>query len=268
MVSTSRSKQLVQLVALTTGLLWFSWTEAATVLVTGANRGIGLEFSKQYAAKGWKVIATHRRPENPATLKALSAKYPASVVIERLDVQDHAMIEDLAKKFEGEPIDLLINNAGIFGSLTNRQEQMFGTLDHTLFDSFMHTNVLGPIKISEAFLENIKASDRKQIVIVSATAGSFALNSRNPYPGGYFYKASKAALNIAFVSLAKDTKRFGITVTILSPGQVKVEKLADHTIPGQISPEESISGMIRVIESQMPTASGRFFDYKGKSRQW
>jgi NAD(P)-dependent dehydrogenase (short-subunit alcohol dehydrogenase family) len=138
---------------------------AQTVLITGANQGIGLEFAKEYAARGWTVIATHRRSTTPEELAELAAKYPKKVRVERMDVTDAPQIEALGAKLKGVPIDVLLNNAGLVrtdpidkpGGNTN---QMFGTLDYKLLDEFIHTNVAGPLKICETFIGNVRASRR------------------------------------------------------------------------------------------------------------
>ncbi len=131
---------------------------AETVLITGSNQGIGLEFARQYAARGWQVIATHRRENTPETLARLAREYP-KVRVERMDVTDHGQIEALAAKLDGEPIDLLLHNAALirFAPINDPEGnagQMFGTLDYEHFDRFMRTNVAGPLKITEAFIEH------------------------------------------------------------------------------------------------------------------
>jgi len=241
--------------------------QAETVLITGANRGIGLEFSRQYAAKGWTVIATHRRTETPDSLTELLSAYPGTVRVERMDVTDLAMIDAVAQKYRGQPIDILINNAAIVGALSYNQQQIFGQLDHDLFDVFMRTNVRGPLKISEAFLENIKSGTLKRIIMVSSLAGSIS-SGQGKRPGRIYYKTSKAALNMAMTSIATATKDDGIIVVALHPGGVKVEKLKDYDLPGFIEPEESISSMVRVIAELTPAQSGVFLDYTGRTLPW
>jgi NAD(P)-dependent dehydrogenase (short-subunit alcohol dehydrogenase family) len=239
-----------------------SVTQADTVLITGANSGIGLEFSKQYAARGWTVIATHRRAQVPATLAALAGKYD-SVTVETMDVTDHAQIDALAQKLAGTPIDLLINNAGITGDFTKPTPQSFGTLAHDQFESFMRTNALGPIKITEAFRSNVIASKGKKIVAISSLAGSFGAGSGG-MPGGYWYKASKAALNMLMINAARDLKPEGVILALLSPGTVRVEKIAEASFPGLLEKEESIAGMIQVIDSLTLKDSGSFLRYNGE----
>ena len=261
-------KNFNRIVSLTIVLLsGIQLVQAETVLITGANRGIGLEFSKQYAAKGWTVIATHRRTETPDSLNELLSTYPDTVIIERMDVADLAMIDAVAQKHRGQPIDILINNAAIVGALSYMQQQIFGQLDHDLFDPFMHTNVRGPLKISEAFLKNVKSSTLKRIVMVSSLAGSIS-SGPGKRPGRIYYKTSKAALNMATTTIATATKDDGIIVVVLHPGGVKVEKLKEFDLPDFIEPEESISGMMRVIAELTPAQSGAFLDYKGKILPW
>jgi len=153
----------------------------ATVLITGANSGLGLELTKQYAAKGWTVIATHRRAEMPESLTAVIAEHP-SVQVEHMDVANIDEVEALAAKLESVPIDVLINNAGIYsdrsvceGDETCRGEggtQSFGNMDYALFDTIMAVNVRGPLVVSENFIDNVRASEQKKLVSISSTNGS------------------------------------------------------------------------------------------------
>jgi NAD(P)-dependent dehydrogenase (short-subunit alcohol dehydrogenase family) len=237
-------------------------SHADTVFITGANSGIGLEFSKQYAARGWTVIATHRRAETPESLAALSERFE-QVLVERMDVTDHASIDALAAKLADMPIDLLINNAGITGDFTKPTPQSFGTLAHEQFDSFMRTNALGPVKVTEAFRSNVIASQGKKVVAISSLAGSFGAGSGG-MPGGYWYKASKAALNMFMLNVARDLKPEGVVVALLSPGTVRVEKIADARFPGLLEPEDSIAGMIKVIDSLTLNDAGSFLRYNGE----
>ena len=145
---------------------------AQTVLITGANSGIGLEFAKQYAAKGWDVIATHRRDETPESLVELIAQYP-NVRAERMDVTSRDEIYALAEKLKGQPIDILVNNAGLFLIGADWHEnaevegQAFGTFDWAQFDAFVTTNIRGPMMVTEAFIEHVKASEQKKIINIS-----------------------------------------------------------------------------------------------------
>jgi NAD(P)-dependent dehydrogenase (short-subunit alcohol dehydrogenase family) len=240
---------------------------ADTVLITGANSGIGLEFARQYAALGWRVIASHRHPEVPESLAKLAAAHPENVRVERMDVTDHGMIAEVAAKYRREPIDVLINNAAIVGALDHVEDQMFGKLDYALFDVFMRTNVAGPLKVSEAFLENVRSSRQKKIVAITSLAGSFQAAAVNR-PGRIYYKASKAALNMAMTSVAAATRDAGIIVVSIHPGGVKVEKLARFDLPDFIEPKVSIASMIRVIDGLKPEQSGAFLNYTGERLPW
>ena len=127
--------------------------EIGTVFITGANRGIGLEFTKQYLERGWTVIATARKPEKAEDLKQLEIQYPDYLSIEQLDVTDHERIDALAKELEGQPIDLLLNNAGISGYIP---DQIFGRLDYDSFEQVLAVNTVAPLKMAEAFYPHIK----------------------------------------------------------------------------------------------------------------
>ncbi len=251
-------------------LVLMSAVGAQTVLITGSNRGIGLEFAKQYAGKGWTVIATHRRDSTPDTLGELESQYE-NVRAERLDVTDHASVDALAAKLAGMPIDVLVNNAGITGDFTRPRPQTLGTLDYDMAAHFFRTNALGALKVSEAFLDHVVASDQKKIVAVSSLAGSFEGDSGGK-GGIYWYRASKAALNMMMVGVAADTKTEGVTVALLSPGMVKVEKVAEMVdrggLKGFIEPRESIAGMIEVIANLTPEDSGAFIRYNGEPQRF
>ena len=149
-------KTRLALVVLVWGLCITS-VRADTVLVTGSNRGIGLEFVKQYAARGWTVIATARTPEAATELAAVAAKF-SLVRIERLDVLDGAGIQALALKYEGTPIDVLINNAGLLGDLAR---QSLGALDYSEFQNVMGVNSYGPLAVSDAFRKHVASSRQK-----------------------------------------------------------------------------------------------------------
>jgi NAD(P)-dependent dehydrogenase (short-subunit alcohol dehydrogenase family) len=249
---------------------------ADTVLITGANQGIGLEFAKEYAAKGWTVIATHRRTTTPEELAQLAAKYP-KVRVERMDVTDAAQIEALGAKLKGVPIDILLSNAGLVrtdpidkpGGNTN---QMFGTLDYKLLDDFIHTNVAGPLKISETFIENVKASRQKKIVAISSAAASVSvppfMPNGSPVPDHYWYRISKAALNSAMRLLSAQFKDAGVTVVMFHPGGVQVESFGNVKLPGFVPPEEAVGKMIKTIDGLTIKDTGRFLDNDGKDHPW
>ncbi|HEU4627634.1 MAG TPA: SDR family oxidoreductase [Steroidobacteraceae bacterium] len=249
---------------------------ADTVLITGASQGIGLEFAKQYAARGWTVIATHRRARVPEELAKLAARYPL-VRVERMDVANRAEIEALGARLRGVPIDLLLNNAGLVRTAPLDQpggntDQMFGTLDYELLDDFIHTNVAGPLKIAETFVENVKASRQKKIVAISSAAGCVSvppfMPNGSPVPDHYWYRISKAALNNAMRLLAAQLASAGVTVVMFHPGGVQVESFGALQIPGFVPPAVAIARMIETIAGLRLEDSGRFLQTDGTDHPW
>ena len=237
-----------------------------TVLVTGANRGIGFEFVRQYAGKGWRVIAGVRDPDRAEDLQTLAAGLDA-IDIEKLDVASVPSIDALAAKLAGQPVDVLINNAGIFGEFA---DQAFGALDFDQFDTFMRTNALGPLKMCEAFVPHVRAGRARKMVSITSQAGSFGLDSGG-LPGMYFYKSSKAAQNMIMRNVANDVKAHGIVVCILSPGMVNTagdDIPPERRFPGLIEPPESIQGMIGVIDRLTMEDTGSFIRYSGEPQPW
>ena len=162
----------ISIVILFVSNLWFdgvfqpAHAQNPTVLVTGSNRGIGLEFVKQYAAEGWFVIATTRRPFQADQLQQL-ARNNNNITIEKLDVTSDEHLKTLAEKYKQRPIDVLINNAGVSGDFRG-PGQHFGSLDYTTVATFMSVNVVGPIRVAEAFYENVKMSRQKKIIAITA----------------------------------------------------------------------------------------------------
>jgi NAD(P)-dependent dehydrogenase (short-subunit alcohol dehydrogenase family) len=249
----------------------FSGTDAQTVLVTGANSGIGLEFTKQYAAKGWTVIATHRRDTTPETLLEVMQQYP-NVRAERMDVTSKEQVDALAAKLKDTPIDILLNNAGLFLLGEDWHEnaeaagQAFGTFDWDQFDAFVATNIRGPIMVAEAFVEHVKASEQKKIINISSENGR--VTGQVYCCGLYWYRMSKAALNKLMRQLAVELKREGMIVVLFDPGAVRVEKQATFDFPGMVETDVTVRGMIEVAEQLRLIDSGRFLRYDGVDSPW
>jgi NAD(P)-dependent dehydrogenase (short-subunit alcohol dehydrogenase family) len=270
------NKILTRLLLILTLLAAAGGACAQTVLITGANQGIGLEFAKEYAARGWTVIATHRRTSTPEELAKLAAQYP-KVRIERMDVTDPAQIAALGAKLKGLPIDILLNNAGLVRTEPvnkpgGNANQKFGTLDYKLLDDFIHTNVAGPLMIAETFIGNVKASRQKKIIAISSAAGSVSvppfMPNGSPVPDHYWYRISKAALNSAMVLLSAQFKNDGVTVVMFHPGGVQVESFGEDKLPGFVPPPEAVGKMIRTIDGLTLKDSGRFLDNDGKDHPW
>ena len=226
----------------------------ATVLITGANRGLGLEFCKQYADEGWDVLACCRNPETADKL----ADIPQVRVLP-LDVSDFAQIDKLAAQLQDTAIDVLINNAGIYGDSPRRS---FGQLDYAAWTQTLTINTQAPVKMAEAFLPHLQRGDKKMLVSISSQMGSIADNGSG---GSIVYRTSKAALNAAMKSIAIDLAEQGIGVLILHPGWVKTDMGGPN---GLIDSKESVAGMRQVIARFTLAQSGGFLKYDGSSLPW
>jgi NAD(P)-dependent dehydrogenase (short-subunit alcohol dehydrogenase family) len=224
---------------------------AATVLITGANRGLGLEFARQYAADGWNVIATARSPERAGDLKALPVEVAA------LDVTDPGSVDALAKSLEGRKIDLLINNAGIFPRVRGIEEIDFEDYSRTLA-----VNTVGPVRVTRALLPNLRAGEMKTIVNITSRLGSIALTDNGVF---YGYRESKAALNMFTRTLANELKPEGFTCLTIHPGWVQTDMGGANA---NLTPEESISGMRAVIADKGPEDTGTYWSYGGEEVPW
>jgi NAD(P)-dependent dehydrogenase (short-subunit alcohol dehydrogenase family) len=229
-----------------------------TAFITGASRGIGLEFVRQYAEAGWNVLACCRRPGEAHQLSEIAARWQGRVRVCRLDVADQGQLHSLSSELEGEAIDLLINNAGIYGP----RHDGFGSVDTGAWTEVMRVNTLAPLKVAEAFIEQVARSSRRLIVTISSLMGSISDNGSGGY---YIYRASKAAVNMVNKSMAIDLRGRGITCVVLNPGWVKT----DMGGPGaDLAPRESVAGMRAVIESLKAEHSGRFFHHDGEELPW
>jgi NAD(P)-dependent dehydrogenase (short-subunit alcohol dehydrogenase family) len=256
-----------------------SAASAETVLITGANSGLGLEFTKQYAAKGWNVIATHRRRALPETLAEVVSQYP-NVRVETLDVTDVAQARALAAHLADVAIDVLINNAGIYNDRSgcaagdedcpgDWSTQSFGRMNFELLDTIMAVNIKGPLVVSEAFYSHVKAGTLKKIVAISSSNGTITGELPNPGPGATFYRMSKAALNREMQIVAASVKPDGVTVVILNPGPTLTERQSYlRGNPIMIEASFTVENMIRTIERTTLEESGRFWRYDGVPEAW
>ncbi|MEX1993241.1 MAG: SDR family oxidoreductase [Steroidobacteraceae bacterium] len=228
------------------------------VLVTGANRGLGLEFVRQYAADGWQVFAACRAPDAAGDLQLLAAESGGRIRVLEMDVTDTASVRKAADKLKGEAIDLLLNNAGVGGP----PGQQLGSLDYAAWAKVLDANSLGPMRVVEAFLDNVAKSRQKRIVTITSGMGSIADNASG---GRYAYRSSKAAVNMVMKSLAVDLAPRGITCIVMNPGWVRTDMGGPG---GKISPAESISAMRSVIAALKPEDTGKFLNYTGRSFPW
>lgn len=230
----------------------------STVLVTGANRGLGLEFARQYAADRWRVFAGCRDPAAATALGQLAAASGGKVRVLALDVTDGAGVRAAAQSLAGEPVDVLINNAGV-GAPKN---QRLGNLDYAAWARVLDANTMGPMRVVEAFLENVAAGGERKIVTLTSAMGSIADNASG---GSYAYRSSKAAVNIVMKSLSIDLAPRGITCVVVHPGWVRTDMGGPG---GKLDPPESVAALRRLIAGLRPQDTGRFFNYDGKPYPW
>jgi len=241
--------------------------ETGTVLVSGSNRGIGLAMVKNYADRGWTIIATARKPDKAIDLKNLAAEHPDQIRIEQMDLLDHASIEALAKSLDGMPIDVLLNNAAFMGE---PNDQTIGAFDYELAERVHAINVTGTLKMIETLLPNVEASKQKIIVGISSTQGSIASLRE---PGIVFYKMSKAALNMGLRAQSRALKKRGVTVAIVSPGAVDTEMMNLALDRAGVkfkllTTAQSAEAVINVIGQYKIKNTGVFMSHDGKELPW
>jgi NAD(P)-dependent dehydrogenase (short-subunit alcohol dehydrogenase family) len=222
----------------------------STVLITGAARGLGLDFVKQYAARGWKVHACARSPES---LKEVAG----DVHLYKLEVTDYGAVKALASELKGEAIDVLICNAGVSGSEAGE----LGRIDPKVWRDTFEVNALAPLMMAEAFVEQVAASKDRKLIAISSRLGSITHNDG----ARYAYRASKTALNMEWQSLSKDTAAKGLICVVLHPGWVQTDmggQAATLTIA------QSVPSMVKVIDGLKPADNGRFLNYDGTELPW
>lgn len=224
-----------------------------SLLITGANRGIGLAFVRSYAADGWQVHACCRHPDKAKDLKAIDG----AVTCHKLDVTDGLQVASLAREMADTAFDILINNAGIYGQRTG-----FGETDYDEWLEVFKVNSLAPMRLAERFVEHVERSERKLIVNISSRMGSIGSNDRG---GRYVYRSSKAALNMITKGLANDLAPRGITVICFHPGWVQTDMGGEDA---DISTTDSVAGMRKVIEGISSDDSGGFLNYDGSPIPW
>lgn len=221
-----------------------------TVLITGANRGLGLEFARQYVAAGWAVIATARNPATATELSALDVK------VLPLDVTQRDSIASLASALNGHGIDMLINNAGIFPRVNTLSE-----IDANDYERTLMVNTLGPALVTQALLENLRKGENKRIINITSQLASIENN------GGRFYgyRESKAALNMFTKTLGAELGPEGFIALAIHPGWVRTDMGGPSA---NLSPEESVTGMRAVIDNVTAEHNGTYHDYNGNQVPW
>jgi NAD(P)-dependent dehydrogenase (short-subunit alcohol dehydrogenase family) len=227
-----------------------------SIMITGANRGLGLEFARQYAADGWRIFAACRNPDAAADLRQLERT--SSVTIFPMDVADLHSVKRAAADFGNETIDILVNGAGIFG----KQSQKTGNVDYESWKQVLDVNTLGPLRVTEAFTDHVARSERKLVVTITSGMGSLTDNTSG---AAIPYRSSKAAVNMVMRSAAIDLAPRGIACVLVNPGWVKT----DMGGPGAaLTPMESVAALKRLIATLGPAQSGKFFNYDGREYAW
>ena len=230
-------------------------SENYQVLITGANRGLGLEFAKQYAQDGWQVLACCRAPQQASALQALASTH-GNIQILALDVANFAQIDTLAEQLKDYKIDVLINNAGIYPDSSSHEINTDDWLDAFTINS------ISPYKLATAFTPHIAKSRLKKIATLTSKMGSIDDNTSG---GSYIYRSSKAAANMVMKSLSIDLQPQGISVVTLHPGWVQTDMGGSNAL---INTQTSVAGMRQVIEYLNLNNTGRFIAYDGQPILW
>jgi NAD(P)-dependent dehydrogenase (short-subunit alcohol dehydrogenase family) len=229
-----------------------------TVMITGANRGLGFEFAKQYAAGGWRVFAACRQPTSADSLRLLAERSRGLVEVVTMDVTDLQSVKRAAAQVGDVAIDVLINSAGIAG----KPGQRAGSVDYESWASVLNVNTMGPLRVTETFIDHLARSERKLAVTITSGMGSVTDNTSG---GSIAYRSSKAAVNMVMRSVAIDFASRGVACVLVNPGWVKT----DMGGPGaSLTPTESVTALKRLIEILGPAQSGKFFNYDGQEYSW
>ena len=228
------------------------------VLITGASRGLGFELAKQYAVEGWRVIACCRKPEDAIALKKLAPSVRDMVSVVAMDVADNDTVRNAALTLKDVVVDILINSAGIAGV----PQQSTGKIDYASWARVLDVNTMGPLRVLEAFTDNLARSERRLVVTITSGMGSLADNTSG---GSIAYRSSKAAVNMVMRSAAIDLAPRGITCVLINPGWVKTDMGGPDAT---LSPQQSVSAMRRLIETLGPNDSGKFYNYDGREYPW
>ncbi len=229
-----------------------------TALITGANRGLGFAFAELYASSGWRVFACCRNPSKAERLLALAQQYPAMISLFQLDVTSASDLERLVKDLSLASIDVLINNAGVYGPSKLR----FGTVTEEPWLEVFRINTVGPLMVSQALITNVVTSQRRMIANISSHMGSIESNSEG---NAYIYRSCKAGLNAVTKSMAIDLAPQQVTVVALHPGWVQTD-MGGSEAP--TSPKESAAGLKRVLDYITLDESGSFFDLHSNEVPW
>ena len=229
----------------------------ATILITGTNRGLGLEFVQQYLQRGERVIATCRNPDESDALQELAASNPILSLLP-LEVSDAQSMAVFAEAIKDEAIDVFINNAGVYGP----RDANFGNVSGEDWEEVLKINSIAPILLTQLIIGSLRQGSEQKLVYITSKMGSIDDNRGG---GSYIYRSSKTALNSAVKSLSVDLADEGFSVALLHPGWVRTDMGGPN---GLIDAPESVSGMISVIDNLSAANSGQFFNYDGNVIPW
>jgi NAD(P)-dependent dehydrogenase (short-subunit alcohol dehydrogenase family) len=228
-----------------------------TILITGANRGIGLELSEQFAADGWTVLACCRNPADAEALLALASRYPA-IELYALDVTDYAQMSSLSAQLRDRSIDILLSNAGIYGP----RGANFGDVEAAAWREVFEVNSIAPMMLVQAFVEQVAASPQKLVAVISSKMGSIADNGSG---GSYIYRSSKTAVNQVVRNISIDLAGRGISVLSLHPGWVQTEMGGANA---ETSVGDSAAGLKAILQRAGPEQNGQFLEFNGAPIPW
>jgi NAD(P)-dependent dehydrogenase (short-subunit alcohol dehydrogenase family) len=228
-----------------------------TILITGANRGIGLELAASFAADQWQVLACCRNPADAGELQALSERSP-EIEVHALDVTDYEQMATLAGRLADRPIDILLGNAGIYGP----RGANFGGVDAAAWREVLEVNTIAPLMLVQAFVEQVAASQQRLVAVISSKMGSIGDNGSG---GSYIYRSSKTAVNQVVKCLSIDLAERGISAISLHPGWVQTDMGGSNA---EISTDTSVSGLKSILQSSGRAQSGQFIEYNGNRIPW
>lgn len=232
-----------------------------SLLITGASRGLGLEFTRQYLEAGDNVIATVRAASDQTPLQALKARFGDQLTLVTLDVTDQQSIKALAQQLPNQPIDILINNAGIYGPKNERE--YLANLELELWQDILVTNTISPLLVTSALLPNLRTGTLKKVIFISSAYAS--ITTAKATNGSYYYASSKAGLNMTVKKLSDELADEGFTCVAISPGWVKTDMGGQAA---DLTPEESITRVRTIIDRLTPDDNGRFFGSQGHEMPW
>jgi len=227
-------------------------------LITGASRGLGFEFARQYVDDGWRVFAACQDPKSASKLQRLAKDAGGKLAIVAMDVTDSKSVHAAAAQLKDIAIDLVINCAGITGV----SGQKVGKVDYNSWVHVLDVNTMGPLRVVEGFTDQIARSERRLVVTLTSGMGSIGDNTSG---GSIAYRSSKAAVNMVMRSAAVDLAPQRITCVVVNPGWVKTDMGGPNAT---LTPRENVTALRRLIEKIGPDQSGKFFHYDGSEYPW